>query len=276
MRIRIAHETVYRYDTPATRAIQILRLTPRTHDGQYIVRWRVEISEDCRVEPREDAFGNLTHTFTVDGPITELAVRVAGEVETQDTHGVVRGTREKFPPSFYLRQTELTQPDAAMMKWAGEISEDGKRPELETLHALQRAIYSDFKFDVDATAPTTTATQAFANRHGVCQDYAHIFCSVARHLKIPARYIGGYFLRADGVVDTESGHAWTEAFLPDLGWIAFDPANGICATEAHVRVATGLDYLGAAPVRGTRYGGVGEAMAVKVSVDQSGRQSQQQ
>ena len=68
MRIRIAHETIYRYETPATKAIQILRLMPRNHDGQYVVRWRVEVSEDCRVEPREDAFGNLTHTFTVARP----------------------------------------------------------------------------------------------------------------------------------------------------------------------------------------------------------------
>jgi transglutaminase-like putative cysteine protease len=275
MRIRIAHETVYRYDTPATRAIQILRLTPRNHDGQYVVRWRVEVSEDCRVEPREDSFGNVTHTFTVDGPISELAVRVAGEVETQDTHGIMRGSREKFPPSFYLRQTDLTAPDQAIVAWADDVSDRARRPALETLHAMQQHIYATFKFDVDATATSTTASQAFANKHGVCQDYAHIFCSAARHLKIPARYVGGYFLRGDGVVDTESGHAWTEAFLPDLGWIAFDPANGICATEAHVRVAVGLDYLGAAPVRGTRYGGVGEAMAVKVTVDQASRQSQQ-
>lgn len=275
MRIRIAHETVYRYDTPATKAIQILRLTPRNHDGQYVVRWRVEVSEDCRVEPREDAFGNLTHTFTVDGPISELAVRVAGEVETQDTHGVMRGTREKFPPSFYLRQTDLTMPDKAIMAWADKINGKGERPVLETLHALQQAIYSNFTFDVNATVPSTTAQQAFANNHGVCQDYAHIFCSAARYLKIPARYVGGYFLRGDGIVNMESGHAWTEAFLPDFGWIAFDPANGICATEAHVRVATGLDYLAAAPVRGTRYGGVGEAMNVKVTVDQASRQSQQ-
>lgn len=275
MRIRIAHETVYRYDTPATRAIQILRLTPRAHDGQYVVRWRVEVSEDCRVDPREDAFGNLTHTFTVDGPISELAVRVAGEVETQDTHGIMRGTREKFPASFYLRQTELTAPDQAIADWANEISNHGARPVLETLHAMQQFIYEHFDFDVEATATSTTASQAFANRHGVCQDYAHIFCSAARHLRIPARYVGGYFLRGDGVIHTESGHAWTEAFVPDLGWIAFDPANGICATEAHVRVATGLDYLGAAPVRGTRYGGLGEAMEVRVLVDQASRQSQQ-
>ncbi len=128
---------------------------------------------------------------------------------------------------------------------------------------------------MNSTVPSTTAQQAFAHRHGVCQDYAHIFCAAARHLNIPARYIGGYFLRGDGIVDTESGHAWAEAWIPDLGWIAFDPANGIAGTEAHVRVAVGLDYLGAAPVRGTRYGGVGEAMAVKVTVDQASRQSQQ-
>jgi transglutaminase-like putative cysteine protease len=275
MRIRIAHETIYRYETPATKAIQILRVSPRNHDGQYVVRWRVEVSEDCRVEPREDAFGNLTHTFTVEGPISELAVRVAGEVETQDTHGIIRGTREKFPPSFYLRQTDLTAPDQAMTDWTNKISDDGKKPPLDTLHALQQAIYSTFDFDVNSTVPSTTAQQAFAHRHGVCQDYAHIFCAAARLLNIPARYIGGYFLRVDGIVDTESGHAWAEAWLPDLGWIAFDPANGIAGTEAHVRVAVGLDYLGAAPVRGTRYGGVGEAMAVKVTVDQASRQSQQ-
>jgi transglutaminase-like putative cysteine protease len=275
MRIRIAHETVYRYETPATKAIQILRVHPRNHDGQYVVRWRVEVSEDCRVEPREDAFGNLTHTFTVEGPISELAVRVAGEVETQDTHGIVRGTPEKFPPSFYLRQTDLTSPDEVIADWAKKISDNGKKAPLDTLHALQQEIYSNFKFDVDSTVPSTTAQEAFKHQHGVCQDYAHVFCSAARLLNIPARYIGGYFLRGDGVVHTDSGHAWAEAWLPDLGWIAFDPANGICATEAHIRVATGLDYLGAAPVRGTRYGGVGEKMAVKVTVDQSSRQSQQ-
>lgn len=275
MRIRVAHQTVYRYETPAARAIQILRLTPRNHDGQYVVRWRVEVSEDCRVEPREDAFGNLTHTFTVVGPISELAVRVAGEVETQDTHGILRGAAEKFPPSLYLRQTPLTAPDAAIAAWAMEINENGNRPALDTLHAIQHALFSTLDFNTDSTITSTTAAEAFAHKHGVCQDYAHIFCAAARHLGIPARYVGGYFLRGDGVVNTEAGHAWAEAWVPDLGWIAFDPANGICATEAHVRVAAALDYLGAAPVRGTRYGGIGEALDVRVTVDQAGRQAQQ-
>src|SRR5215510_3960623 len=80
--------------------------------------------------------------------------------------------------------------------------------------------------------------------------------------------------RDDGVSEQEAGHAWAEAFVPKLGWVAFDAANGLCATDAHVRVAVGLDDLGAAPLRGTRYGGVGEALSVKVRVEQAAQQTQ--
>jgi len=273
MRIRVAHETVYRYDTPAKSAIQLLRLTPRNHDGQYVVRWRIEVSEDCRLEPHEDAFGNLTHSFTVDGPVGELRIGVEGEVETQDTHGIVRGTLERFPPSLYLRETPLTKPDAAIMAFAEQTAKGANDP-LGRMHALQKSIFESLTFDSDPTHSTTSASEAFALRRGVCQDYAHVFVAAARHLGVPARYIGGYFLRVDGQVAQEAGHAWAEAHVSDFGWVAFDPANGICATEAHVRVAVGLDYLGAAPVRGTRYGGTGEALEVSVHVDQSSRQSQ--
>ena len=68
-------------------------------------------------------------------------------------------------------------------------------------------------------------------------------------------------------MQAEASHAWAEAFVPDLGWVGFDATNGICITDAHVRVAAGLDYLGAAPVRGSRRGGDGETLTVEVYVD---------
>ena len=67
---------------------------------------------------------------------------------------------------------------------------------------------------------------------------------------------------------------WAEAYVARLGWVAFDPVNGICATDAHVRVAAGLDHLGAAPLRGTRYGGVGEVLTSKLTVEQAAQQNQ--
>jgi transglutaminase-like putative cysteine protease len=129
-------------------------------------------------------------------------------------------------------------------------------------------------YDTTPTQVATPAAAAFALKRGVCQDLTHIFIAAARSLAIPARYVGGYFHREDGANEQEAGHAWAEAFVPSLGWVAFDPANCVCGTDAHVRVAVGLDYLGAAPLRGTRYGGAGEALSVKVRVDQAARQTQ--
>ena len=108
MRIHVIHETAYEYETPASSAIEILRLTPRNHDGQYIVRWRIELSHDCKLDPFEDAFGNLAHSFTVDGPVEKMVIRVEGEVETQDTAGIINGTMERFPPSLRTILTAST------------------------------------------------------------------------------------------------------------------------------------------------------------------------
>jgi transglutaminase-like putative cysteine protease len=275
MRIQISHETVYRYEQPARGVIQTLRLTPRNHDGQYVESWRIDVSENSVIKEHEDAFGNITHVFHADGPLTELRVLVEGEVDTQDTSGVIRGAIERFPPSLYLRETSLTRLDPALADFAGQSKHLGD-DRLAILHDLLKRLHSEMVFDDTPTEATTTAAEAFALKRGVCQDLTHIFIATARSLAIPARYIGGHFRRDDGVVQQEAGHAWAEAFVPDLGWVAFDTTNGLCATDAHVRVAVGLDYLGAAPVRGARFGGSGEALDVSVRVNQVGGQRQSQ
>lgn len=274
MRLRIRHGTVYHYSNPAKGVIQTLRLTPRNHAGQYVNSWRIEVSEDCKLDPHEDAFGNITHTFTAEGAFTELGVHVAGEVETHDTNGLVQGTIERFPPSLYLRETPLTQPDRAIVDFAQAVKSFADDDALKLLHAMMARVNGEIAFDTDPTHVATTAAEAFALKRGVCQDLTHVFISAVRSLGIPARYVGGYFHRIDGVVEQEAGHAWAEAYIPHLGWVAFDAANGICATDAHVRVAVGLDYLGVTPIRGSRYGGGTESLAVRVRVDQAMRQMQ--
>ncbi len=274
MRIRISHATVYRYDTPPTGVIQMLRLTPRNHEGQYVVAWRVDLSEDCLLHQHEDAFGNISHSFTAEGPFRELSVSVEGEVDTSDTKSVVGGAVERFPPSLFLRETALTQPDAAIIDFADGARAAAGSDRLTLLHGLMTALNREMKFDTDPTHAATTAAEAFALRRGVCQDLTHIFIAAARQLGIPARYVGGHFYRIDGVTAQDAGHAWAEVFVENLGWVGFDPTNGIGITEAHVRVAIGLDYLGAAPVRGTRYGGGGETLKVAVHVDQAHQQAQ--
>jgi len=267
MRLRIAHSIVHRYAPPAAGVIQVLRLTPRNHEGQYVISWRIDVSTDLRLNAHEDAFGNLTHVLTADGPFDTLSVQVDGEVETQSTDGVVRGSVERFPPSLFLRDTPLTQADPAMRSFARDIRAASGGNTLAELHAVLDRLHDAIICENGPSHPEATAAQAFAHKRGVTADLTHIFIGTARSLQIPARYVAGY-LCADGGDAQDGGHAWAEAFVPDLGWVGFDPVNRVCPTEAYVRIAIGLDGLGAAPIRGTRYG-VGEAtLAVAVKVDQ--------
>ena len=183
---------------------------------------------------------------------------------------MLRGTDERFPPSLFLRSTALTEVNPAMATFVRELRSESDGDVLGFLHALMVQINEHMTFDEDPTNSGTSAAEAFALKRGVCQDYAHIFIACARSGGVPARFVSGHFLRSDGTVNQQAGHAWAEAYVPDLGWVGFDPANGICTTDAHARVAIGLDYLGAAPVRGTRYGGGTETLTVAVKVDQAG------
>jgi transglutaminase-like putative cysteine protease len=275
MRLRISHSTTYRYEPAATGVIQILRLTPSSHDGQYVAQWQIDVSTDARLDMHEDAFGNVTHVIT-HGPIAELAISAEGMIETHDTGGVLRGTHERFPESLFLRSTQLTAVNPVMATFARELRSESEEDVLGFLHTLMTQVSEHMTFDEDPTTSGTSAVEAFGLKRGVCQDYAHIFIACARSGGVPARFVSGHFLRSDGMVNQPAGHAWAEAFVPDLGWVGFDAANCICTTEAHVRVAVGLDYLGAAPVRGTRYGGGAETLTVAVKVEQAGRPGQSQ
>jgi transglutaminase-like putative cysteine protease len=268
MRISVAHSTVYRYEPAANGAVQVLRLTPRNHESQYVARWRIDVSPDAQLAAREDAFGNITHVFSTAGPLSEIRVDVAGEVEVHDSNGVVRGTAERFPQSLFLRDTAVTQADAAIRALADEIGTANGTVPLDILHALMHRLHDEITYDLALTNAPMSAAEAFALKRGVCRDLTHIFIAAAHCLGVPARYIAGYLKRGDGVAEQEAGHAWAEAFVPDLGWVGFDPANAICQTDTYVRVAVGLDSVGAAPVRGARYGVGAESLEVAIKVGQ--------
>src|SRR4029078_11412859 len=149
MRIRISHETVYRYEEPPRGLIQTLRLTTRNHDGQYVESWRIDVSENCQLDQHEDAFGNINHVFSAEGPVSELRVLVEGQVATQDTSGVVRGTIERFPPSLFLRETELTRLDPAIADLAKRAREPAGGDTLKVAHGLLARMERDVTSGAD-------------------------------------------------------------------------------------------------------------------------------
>ena len=266
MRIQIDHTTVYRYTEPPRRLLQLLRLTPSSFVGQSVLEWRVDVDCDAHLREARDGYGNVTHMLYVERPTEQLSVSVTGQVLTESHAGIVRGLAGDLPPEVFLRPTELTAAGPNLGEFASEL-EQSRRSTLDRLHEINTCLYSRLRFDTQATEAETTAEEAFSAGGGVCQDFAHIFVSLARCLRIPARYISGHFHRREGAQAQAAAHAWTEAWVENLGWVAFDPTHGLAQDENYVRVACGLDYREASPISGARLGGGEERLAVEVRVN---------
>ncbi|MGV8997301.1 MAG: transglutaminase family protein [Parvibaculaceae bacterium] len=271
MRIHIEHETTYSYDETVSYSIQALRLRPLDTRSQRIVNWSVETPQNGSVREQRDVYGNVLQMLYVERPHTEIKIRVSGDVETSELNGVVASPVERFPPRFYLRKTLLTEADEQLKALAGAARAASDGTPLDLAHHLMHKARDQLDYMIGETDATTTAAQALANGSGVCQDHAHVFIAAARELGIPARYVSGYLWTEAGE-QGDAAHAWAEAYIDDLGWVGFDVANRICPTEAHLRVASGLDYLEAAPIRGLRRGGGQETLDVRVHVAESGTQ----
>lgn len=207
MRIRVVHETIYTYEQPARGLVQVLRLTPRDHDGQYVRTWRIDTTIDGRLTAREDGFGNVVHWFTPDEPADALTIRVTGEVDTDDTNGVVRGTVERLPDQFFLRDTDLCAASPELHAFAERVAAEGDGAVLALLHRLMGAVRGAVTYEPGPASSAVPAAKAFAAGSGVCQDLAHVFLAAARHIGIPARYVAGYRAR-DGRAGGCRGAPW--------------------------------------------------------------------
>ncbi len=262
MLVEIHHQTTYDYDVPTEQAVLHLLLTPQQFPGQHLVRWMIDVPGIDRAATFVDGFANIVHLVASKQVARRLDIVAEGAVRCEDRGGVVGKFRTDIPPRLFLRRTHLTAPDDAIVELAARISAAAATT-LDRLHALMGHLYTTMTFLPGHTHARTTAAEALAARTGVCQDYCHIFLSVARHIGVPARYITGYLVM-EGDDTADAHHAWVEAFDDDLGWVAFDAANGICPTERYVRLSCGLDAHGAAPIRGIRQGRSHEELQVTV------------
>ncbi|MUH34523.1 transglutaminase family protein [Zobellia amurskyensis] len=123
----------------------------------------------------------------------------------------------------------------------------------DNIQKLNEYTYGYIHFNADATDVQTTLDEVLKIRQGVCQDFTHLFCALARMNGIPARYVSGYLHQGNGYFGDSQMHAWAEAFIPHVGWLGFDPTNNILAGTNHIKVAHGKDYSDCSPLKGVVY-----------------------
>jgi len=269
MRISIVHSTTYRYAGEVMHSAQYLRLTPASNPSQQVHSWRIDAPG--QLTPWRDAFGNQCHTLVVERPGREIAITASGRVDTTDVNGVLPNDDGAPPIEVFLRPTDLTLVDARVRDFAHGFDRPLAHSRLDGLHAMMGGIREHVDYRLGATDVFSTASAVLQAGVGVCQDHAHVFIACCRALGVPARYVGGYLFDGEQDEPHTAGHAWAAAWVDSLGWVSFDVANTVSGTERHVGVAIGLDYAGAAPVRGVRTSAPGAEeleVAVRVSAAQ--------
>jgi transglutaminase-like putative cysteine protease/predicted glutamine amidotransferase len=284
-RFEIVHRTQYTYARAVERSTHLLRLTP-VHDRlQTLLENSIHVSVDGTMRDYDDVFGNRVRRLLIDTPFTEMLIEARSKVELLDTDPLSfrplrsRSTiplvwmpwqRNMLQP--YLLPPELPESELQeLTEYGMSFVERSDYDLLDTLLDLNSSIFKEYEYRQGATHLATTPFEVYANRRGVCQDFANLFICIARLLGVPARYTCGYVYTGQNNPNTrqsEASHAWVQVYLPEVGWKGFDPTNGILTQTDHVRVAVGRNYVDATPTSGTLFvGGGGETLTVDVRVD---------
>ena len=264
MILTVSHVTTYSYDQPMLSAAQSLRVFPSRFDGQRVIDWSVRVEGGTRGASFRDGAGDKIESWTLRGPLEAVVVRVQGQVETCDLAGVLQGHRETIAPEVYLRDTPPTEADQALRDLARSAA--GTTGALDAAHRMAGAVAEAIAYRPGVTHAHTTAAEALALGEGVCQDHAHALIAMARSVDMPARYVSGYLFASEDGTPHEAAHAWAEIFIGGLGWVGFDPANRCCPDARYIRLGSGLDAQGAAPIRGVARGAGSESLDVTVAL----------
>lgn len=267
MLLTVSHTTRYTFADRIAHGLQRLRLKPKSTHGQEVLDWTMDMAGARPEAEYDDQHHNHTSLVVIEPGAPEVVVTCQGTVRTSDNNGVTGLHTGHMPLWCFLRPTSLTRPGSRVRALLASIDADRGEP-LDFLHALSCAVAGQVKYAPGTTDVGTTAEQALAAGHGVCQDHAHIFISAGRLVDIPMRYVGGY-LSMDGIIEQEAGHGWAEAHVEGLGWVGFDVSNGISPDERYIRVATGCDYSEVAPVTGIAVGAGKTDLNVHLSVNRN-------
>lgn len=284
---KIRHLTAYSYDLPVASAKLVLRVTPREDVAQHCIDHVLNIlPQPLSVSAQHDFYGNAVNVVIIDTPHTELSIEAKSTVEvkhdaapaipgpaweTLANEALVRRDLSGLAPAHFLFASQRVELSLDVTRYARDSFQPGHGI-LEACRDLIRRIKAEFKYEPEATEISTPLAQAFSERHGVCQDFAHIMIAGLRGLGLPAAYISGYIRtipppgekRLEGA---DATHAWVSVWCgAAIGWVGFDPTNAIQAGNDHIALAVGRDFSDVSPVYGVFVGSGANELEVEVDV----------
>jgi transglutaminase-like putative cysteine protease len=285
-RLAVKHLTRYTYDQPISLSKHIVHLRPIHDKDQHVESYRLMLNPAVPTIEYEDVFGNWCSRFEINESYQELTITAESTItlSNSDPFDFMKGPiRPSFPVAWmpwehkmlspYLTPIELPETQLReLYDYAMSFVESNNRDLMESLFAINLALFRDYQYVPGSTRLETTPYQVFTSKQGVCQDFANLFICMARLLNIPARYVCGYVYTGNTASESpmrslpDASHAWLQLYIPNIGWKGFDPTNGVLASTHHIRVAYGRHYRDATPTAGTLYSSALETMTIGVEV----------
>jgi transglutaminase-like putative cysteine protease len=281
----VRHVTTFRYEPAVRESVMEVRMQPRSEANQSCLSFTLDVNPPANITQYRDFTGNTVHHFDIAGSHTEVKVTAQSTVQVQEA-GAPRPSEAGDWPDLdaltagddyweMLLPSQFAHSSEALEQLAKELKCERRLGPLELLTELNEGIYKLFAYVPNSTKVDSPIEDALQTRQGVCQDFAHIMIALVRPLHIPCRYVSGYLFHReteDGQKDRSlegASHAWVEALVPRLGWIAFDPTNDLIGGDRHIRVAIGRDYADVPPTRGVYKGEAQSELSVAVTVSPS-------
>jgi len=276
----VLHKTRFCYSAPVTESQTEVRMCPRNEGNQRLLEFRLTTAPSARIQHYRDWLGNEVYHFDIAAAhrqvliLTETTVQLTAppalpnELDRTAWRALdllaEQGEYWDFlAPSHFARDTP------ALLDLAREFGLERRTDPLSLLREVTAQIAGTFAYAPQTTRVDSPIDEALLARRGVCQDFAHIMIALMRRVGVPCRYVSGYLFHRTEDHDRseeDATHAWVEAFLPELGWVGFDPTNNLIAGERHIRVAIGRDYADVPPTRGVYRGQATSQLEVGVKV----------
>ena len=292
MKYKVRHTTIYNYSGKVGTCQNEARLKPINTSSQECVDSQLLIEPlPSDYSERSDFFGNKVCYFAIQQPHTKLTVTAVSEVHTrveprdfEKTGGmlckdVVTHLRTKIDTdTLNARQYVLNSPMVSAERELQEYAQRSlaaDRPVVEAVYDLMEKIHRDFTYEPGFTTLATPLHEVLKHRRGVCQDFAHLAIGCIRSQGLAARYASGYIETQPPpgqvkLIGADASHAWFSVFIPEMGWIDFDPTNNQMPMDKHVTVAIGRDYSDVTPLKGIIFGGGDHELEVSVDMTNLG------
>ncbi len=121
----------------------------------------------------------------------------------------------------YIEATDKIDSNNTEIKRLANNLAEGESDAYKIAFKFARYISSIMTYDTDFLEGTQKASWVLENKKGVCDEYVVLFMALSRSVGIPVRYVSG--VAFSNVDDDFIPHSWAEVWLPDAGWIPFDP-----------------------------------------------------